>query len=116
MQGFREQVEQRFRELRNRIVARLEELEGSGATFRRTAWQRQGGGGGEMSELRGELFEKGGCNFSAGAGDRYPGVPQGSVSEGDRTLGGRPPRAAEITGKALFAARACAGMHPPEPR
>ena len=65
MQDFREEVEQRFRELRNRIVARLEELQGSGATFRRTAWQRPGGGGGEMSELRGELFEKAGCNFSA---------------------------------------------------
>src|SRR5690242_11259008 len=76
MQTFRAEVEQRFRELRDRIVARLEELE-SGAKFERTSWQRPGGGGGEMSEIRGELFEKGGCNFSAVAGERYPGVPEG---------------------------------------
>ena len=71
----REKVEHGFRELRDRIVAGLQALEGPGATFRRTSWQRPGGGGGEMSELRGELFEKGGCNFSAVHGEKFPRLP-----------------------------------------
>src|SRR5437016_10590355 len=115
MQAFRAEVEQRFRELRDRIVAGLEQLEGSGATFRRTGWQRPGGGGGEMSELRGEVFEKGGCNFSSVSGDRYPGVPEGRVAEGDDALGVRPPRAEEIAGKPFFAAGVSLVMHPRNP-
>src|SRR3954454_3092238 len=102
MAAFRAEVESRFRELRDRIVAKLEELEG-GAKFRRTAWQRPGGGGGEMSELRGETFEKGGCNFSAVSGERYPGVPERPVAAGDAALGVRPPRAEELAGKPFFA-------------
>ena len=72
MQPFRAEVEQRFRYLRDRIVAGLGALEPAGAKFNRRAWQRPGGGGGEMSELRGQVFEKGGCNFSAVWGDKYP--------------------------------------------
>src|SRR5205085_10670695 len=114
MPEFRAEVEQRFRALRDRVVARLEELEG-GAKFRRTAWQRPGGGGGEMSELRGELFEKGGCNFSSVSGDRYPGVPEGRVADGDEALGVRPPRAEEIAGKPFFATGVSLVMHPRNP-
>jgi coproporphyrinogen III oxidase len=102
---FRAEVEQRFRELRDRIVARLEELEGGGATFARRAWQRPGGGGGEMSELRGELFEKGGCNFSAVSGERYPGVPEGEGAPGDD----------ELRGKPFFATGVSLVMHPKNP-
>ena len=46
MPAFRAEVESRFRDLRDRIVAKLEQVEG-GAKFRRTAWERPGGGGGE---------------------------------------------------------------------
>src|SRR2546423_14222092 len=70
MTGLRSEAEAYFRDLRDRICARLEELDS--ARFVRRAWTREGGGGGEMSELRGEVFEKGGCNFSAVWGDKYP--------------------------------------------
>jgi len=110
----RAEVEPFFRGLRDRICARLEELDGS-AAFKRTSWQRPGGGGGEMSEIRGELFEKGGCNFSAVSGDRYPGVPEGKVADGDGALGIRPPRAEEIAGKPFFAAGVSLVMHPRNP-
>ncbi len=39
------------------------------ARFARTAWDRPGGGGGEMSLLRGQVFEKAGVNISVVAGD-----------------------------------------------
>jgi len=55
--------------LRDRICARLEELDGG--KFQRTKWT-PGGGGGEMSELRGEVCREGRCNFSAVWGDKYP--------------------------------------------
>jgi len=109
----RAEVEAHFRGLRDKICARIEELDGG--RFRRTAWQRPGGGGGEMSELRGELFEKGGCNFSAVFGDRYPAVPESRVADGDAALGVIPPRAEEIAGKPFFAAGVSLVMHPRNP-
>jgi coproporphyrinogen III oxidase len=68
-----------------------------------------------MSEIRGGLFEKGGCNFSAVSGDRYPGVPEGKVAEGDEALGIRPPRPEEIAGKPFFATGVSLVMHPRNP-
>ncbi len=63
-----------FRELRDRLVATFEviedELAGPGAgeappgRFERKVWERPGGGGGEMSTLRGRVFEKAGVNLS----------------------------------------------------
>src|SRR3982751_3597931 len=101
MSTFRAQVEERFRDLRDRIVAGLEKLEG-GAKFRRTAWERPGGGGGEMSEIRGELFEKGGCNFSSVHGQSFPAAPPGATpaAHGDDV---RPPGPEELSGKPFFA-------------
>src|SRR3977135_4403721 len=91
MPAFRAEVEERFRDLRDRIGARLEELEG-GTKFKRTKWERPGGGGGEMSELRGEVFEKGGCNFSAVSGAQYPAVPgPGAPTRGARRRERRAP-------------------------
>ena len=106
---FRAEVEQRFRELRDRIVARLGELDGG--RFRRPSWERPGGGGGEMSELRGELFEKGGCNFSSVHGDRYPGVPEGRAQDPKCV----PPSAEEVAGKPFFATGVSLVMHPRNP-
>ncbi len=125
---FRTEVQTFFRGLRDRIVDRLGELDGG--AFVRTGWQRPEGGGGEMSELRGALFEKGGCNFSAVEGPRYPSVPgvssaQGEGSTGaqaasarareDALLGVQPPRPEELAGKPFFATGVSLVMHPRNP-
>src|SRR2546423_12176863 len=120
MTGLRSEAEAYFRDLRDRICARLEELDS--ARFVRRAWKREGGGGGEMSELRGEGFGKAGCNFSAVWGEKYP--PAVDPSSSDRsapappdqsaqspsaldTRGGiRPPTPAEVAGKPVCATRA----------
>src|SRR4051812_39348763 len=102
MSSFRAEIEHRFRDLRDRIVAGLRDLEGGGAQFRRTTWARPGGGGGEMSELRAELFEKAGCNFSAVHGDRFPAAaPDATPSAHGADI--LPPRSEEIAGKPFFA-------------
>lgn len=63
-----------FRNLRDRICAELECIEAEytgqesklheAGCFERTPWQRPEGGGGEMSVIRGRVFEKGGVNIS----------------------------------------------------
>jgi coproporphyrinogen III oxidase len=83
MTGFRAEAEAYFRDLRKRICARLEELDGG--RFVRRPWTREGGGGGEMSELRGSVFEKAGCNFSAVWGDKYPAAVDPISSSGGAT-------------------------------
>ena len=61
-----------LRALHDRITAALEEVDG-GAKFRRDAWQRPEGGGGESRVLReGAVFEQAGINFSHVTGDRLP--------------------------------------------
>jgi coproporphyrinogen III oxidase len=128
----RAEVEAYFRGLRDRIVQRLGGLDGG--QFKRTTWERPGGGGGEMSELRGALFEKGGCNFSAVSGDRYPSVPgagaqaegrtsaqatqaraQAAQAEEDALLGIVPPRPEELAGKPFFATGVSLVFHPRNP-
>src|SRR5690349_19197755 len=109
MTSLRSDAQEFFQSLRDRICARLEELDGG--KFQRKKWERPGGGGGEMSELRGQVFEKGGCNFSAVWGEKYPAAvdqpapsPSPSTRDEDSQLGIRPPTPAEVSGKPFFAA------------
>jgi coproporphyrinogen III oxidase len=53
-----------FQDLQERITAALEEIDGR-SRFREDCWQRPGGGGGRTRVLAdGDVFEKGGVNFS----------------------------------------------------
>lgn len=59
-------------DLQDRICAALEAVDGE-AQFRRDAWQRPEGGGGESRVLRGgRIFEQAGVNFSHVMGTRLP--------------------------------------------
>ncbi|MDA8539820.1 coproporphyrinogen III oxidase, partial [Alphaproteobacteria bacterium] len=62
-----------FRCLRDDLCARLESLEPEGAVFERKPWQRGDGtedlGGGEMSMLHGQAFEKAGVHISTVYGE-----------------------------------------------
>ena len=51
-----------FKELRNQMVGSIEKIDGS--RFKEKIWERQGGGGGLMSTLKGKVFEKVGVNIS----------------------------------------------------
>ena len=71
-----------FSELRDRICAEFEaiEYEFAGACpegpppgrFERSDWQRPGGGGGTISVMRGQVFEKVGVNISTVSGEFSP--------------------------------------------
>ena len=52
-----------FRELRNQMVGSIEKVDNSG--FKETQWDRDQGGGGLMSILKGDVFEKVGVNISS---------------------------------------------------
>ena len=58
-----------FKELRNSICKELEAFENTKIKFKKTEWNRdkkgtEKFGGGEMSVLRGNIFEKAGVNIS----------------------------------------------------
>jgi coproporphyrinogen III oxidase len=64
-----------FRTLRDLICAEFEKIEqeytkeAGASKFIRTPWTREGGGGGEMSVLKGRVFEKVGVNISTVHGE-----------------------------------------------
>ena len=60
-----------FETLRDDICASLEAIE-TGAVFERKAWQRPEGGGGVMSMLHGQVFEKAGVHTSTVHGEFSP--------------------------------------------
>ena len=56
-----------FKQLRDQICESFEKIEaesGGSAKFERKKWNREGGGGGEISLLKGKVFEKVGVNIS----------------------------------------------------
>jgi hypothetical protein len=59
-------------ELRDTIVGSFEALEPS-AKFERSRWDHHAGGHGEMSILRGEVFEKAAVDWSGVSGAQFPG-------------------------------------------
>jgi coproporphyrinogen III oxidase len=70
-----------FEELRDRLTAALEAVEdeyaarqgtGTAGRFESRAWEREGGGGGVMATLKGEVFEKAGVNVSTVHGEFSP--------------------------------------------
>ncbi len=69
-----------FEALRDRLTAALEAVEdeyaatrgGSARRFERQPWQREGGGGGVMALLKGQVFEKAGVNVSTVHGEFSP--------------------------------------------
>lgn len=64
-----------FEELRDKICAEFEKIEsecGSNAKFQKKPWDRNGGGGGVISLMNGEIFEKVGVNVSTVHGQFDP--------------------------------------------
>jgi coproporphyrinogen III oxidase len=65
-----------FAALRDRICAEFEAIEDAAGPhpgrFIRTSWDRQGGGGGVMSVIKGQVFEKAGVNISVVQGNFSP--------------------------------------------
>jgi coproporphyrinogen III oxidase len=93
-------VKQYFVTLQERIVARLEQLDGN--PFLRESWERPEGGGGVARLLEeGNLFERAGVNFSHVTGSRLP--PSASAH--------RP----EIAGRAWEAIGVSLVLHPRSP-
>ena len=81
LDAHRQQAAAWFRSLRDSICAAFEALEdeapadlypGAPGRFARTPWERPEGGGGEMSMLKGRLFEKAGVHISTVHGQFSP--------------------------------------------
>jgi len=57
--------------LRDKIICAFETLEPE-KKFKKTPWPHHSGGGGEISLLRGDVFEKAAVNWSGVSGDNFP--------------------------------------------
>jgi len=60
-----------LKSLRDQIICGFESLEPE-KRFERTLWNHRTGGGGEISLLRGEVFEKAAVNWSGVSGESFP--------------------------------------------
>jgi coproporphyrinogen III oxidase len=72
-----------FEDLRDRICASFESLDTS--SFKRTDWDREGGGSGLISIMKGSTFEKVGVNFSSVSGqlsEEFRGQIPGAGKDG----------------------------------
>lgn len=67
----REEIICFLKTLRNTIIAYFERLETT-QRFVRNEWEHHSGGGGEISLLRGQVFEKAAVNWSGVSGDVFP--------------------------------------------
>lgn len=70
-QAIQQEIAAFLKQLRDTIVHRFEQLEG-GEQFQKKAWQHHSGGGGEISLLRGKVFEKAAVNWSGVSGPSFP--------------------------------------------
>lgn len=60
-----------LKSLRDQIIKGFESLE-TGGRFQRKQWDHHTGGGGEISVIRGEVFEKAAVNWSGVSGPEFP--------------------------------------------
>lgn len=67
----RETLVKDLKSLRDAIIAEFERLEPK-HRFQRTPWNHHTGGGGEISQIRGDVFEKAAVNWSGVQGDKFP--------------------------------------------
>ena len=67
----REHIVLFLKSLREEIIEGFQKLESKGS-FERKTWWHHSGGGGEISLLRGEVFEKAAVNWSGVSGDKFP--------------------------------------------
>lgn len=77
----RDQIVAYLKNLRDTIIKEFESIEKteSDARFERTSWPyKNGQGGGEMSVIRGKVFEKAAVNWSGVEGNRFPGSKEDS--------------------------------------
>ncbi|MCP4923652.1 MAG: oxygen-dependent coproporphyrinogen oxidase [bacterium] len=71
-EGKKKKATQWFQSLRNEICADFEKIEqeyaekhgGAPGTFKQKSWNREGGGGGTIAAMKGQVFEKVGVNIS----------------------------------------------------
>lgn len=66
-----EKIVKQLKELRDAIITAFESLEPT-ARFQRKPWDHHNGGGGEISTIRGEVFEKAAVNWSGVEGKKLP--------------------------------------------
>lgn len=68
----REDVITQMKTFRDQIISCYQRYEPA-KQFERTSWDYKEEGGGEITRIRGDVFEKAACNFSAISGSQFPG-------------------------------------------